>query len=120
MYLFIAIIFIAELIITITLITYIVKADKAVKKYNTAVMNSRGNFEKIIKDFNFCVTSFGEYYNGMIRSVKKKQRQFQINLLKNVAMYLSLFLLKGKYKRVAAFLQFAVLFHDYWQKVRSE
>lgn len=119
MFLFIATIFIAELIIATTIILLIVRADKAVVKYTDLVMKKNTDLEKILKDFSFCVKSFGEYYDCMINSIKRKHRQFQINVLKNVAMYLSLFLLKGKYKKAAAFLQFAILFHDYLQKVRS-
>ena len=120
MYLLIATIFIAEIIIAFTVISHIVKADKAVKQYNSAILDSREGFKKISEDVSFCVKSFGDYYDCIINSMKKKQLQFRINLIKNVCMYLSLFLLKGKYKRVASFLQFAVLFHEYWQKMHSD
>lgn len=120
MYLFIATIFIAEIIIAVTLINYIVKADKFVQKCSIQVMQTRPCFEKMLKDLGLCVSNFGEYYNYMVNLIKKKQRQFQITLIKNIAMYLSLFLLKGRYKRVAAFLQFAVLFYDYWVKIHTD
>ena len=120
MYLLIAIIFIAELIIALTLISYIIKADNAVKKCRASLTNCHCYFEKTIKDIRFCVESFGDYYDCIMNSVKKKRRQFQINMVKNTVMYLSLFLLKGKYKKIAAFLQFAVLFHDYVSKIHTE
>ena len=120
MYLFIATIFIAEIIIAATLINYIVKADKLVQKCSIQVMQTRPCFEKMLKDFGLCVSNLGEYYNCMISLIKKKRRQFQITLLKNIVMYLSLFLLKGRYKRAAAFLQFAVLFYDYWVKIHTD
>ena len=119
MYLFIAIIFTAELIIALTIISWIIKADKKIKTYNKKLMKIRPCFEKIINDVSFCITGFGEYYNCVINSLKKRQRQFYINMIKNTAMYLALFTLKGKYKKAAAFLQFAILFHDYLIKVRE-
>ncbi len=119
MYLFIATIFIAELIIATTLVLLILKADKAILKYNDILKDKRKEIEKALSDLKYCVTSFGDYYDCMINSLKKKRRQFKINLIKNVAMYLSLFMLKGKYKKAAALLQFAVLFHDFWLKAKT-
>ena len=119
MYLFIATIFIAELIIAITILLLINKADKMVRSFNNTVTGKRKEIEKALGDFKYCVTSFGEYYDCMINSLKKKRRQFKINLIKNIAMYLSLFMLKGKYKKAAALLQFAVLFHDFGLKTRT-
>ena len=119
MYLFIATIFIAELIIALTVTLLIIKADKEILKINNTVCEKRKDLEKALGDFKYCVTSFGDYYDCMINSLKKKHRQFKINLIKNIAMYLSLFLLKGKYKKAAALLQFSVLFHDFWLKTRT-
>lgn len=119
MYLFIAIIFTAELIIALTIISWIIKADKKIETYNKKLMKIRPCFEKIIKEVNFCINSFGEYYDCVINSLKKRQRQFHINLIKNIIMYLALFTLKGRYKKAAAFLQFAILFRDYLIKVRE-
>lgn len=120
MFLLISIVFIAELIIAAAVILLINKADKAVLKYTDEAMKKRVELEKILKELKYCVTGFGDFYNCLLNSVKRKRRQFQLNLLKNAAMYLSLFLLKGKYKKAAAFLQFAVLFHDYLLKVHSD
>ena len=119
MFLFTAIIFTAELIIAMTIISWITKADKAVLKYKKEFVNIRPCFEKILRETSFCIKSFGEYYNCVINALKRRQRQFHLNLLKNLAMYLALFTMKGKYKKAAAFLQFAILFHDYLVKVKT-
>ncbi len=120
MFLLIATVFIAELIIALTLVFFINKADRAIVKCNEVVIEKQKELDKTLKELKSCVTNFGVYYNCMLASVKKKRNQFRINMLKNILMYLSLFLLKGKYKKLAATVQFAVLFHDYLMKIRSE
>ena len=75
MYLFIAIIFIAELIIACTIINYIIKADKAVCRYNECIKVFNPLVQTCLQYARCLVTTFNSSFESFIDFVRKKQEQ---------------------------------------------
>lgn len=96
MYLFIAIIFIAELIIAGTIIKWIVKADKHACRYNACVEAFNPLAETCLQYIRCLVSSFNNSFEGFISFVKKKQEQIIFKTILIIAIYSLLFLFKIK------------------------
>lgn len=94
MYFFIAIIFIAELIVTAFIISLIVKADRAVLRLNGRVVKSR---EKIIKSFATLKNSVVYVEKGIdwvLGYVKRKREEYLLKVTKTIIIYALLFMLE--------------------------
>ena len=90
MYFFIAIIFIAELIVTAFIISLIVKADRAVLR----VVKSR---EKILKSFATLKNSVVYVEKGIdwvLGYVKRKREEYLLKVTKTIIIYALLFMLE--------------------------
>ena len=96
MYLFVAIIFIAELIIAVTVINYIVKADRAVIKYNECVKVLNPLVLTCMQYARCLVSSFNKSFEKFIVFIKKKQEQVVYKTIIVIAIYAFLFLFKMK------------------------
>ena len=96
MYLFIAIIFIAELIIAFTIINYIVKADKAVCRYNECVKVLNPLVLTCMQYTRCLVFTFNKSFMNFLVFVKKKQEQVIFKTIVIIAIYSFLFLFKIK------------------------
>ena len=92
MYLFIAIIFIAELIIAVTIINYIVKADRAVIKYNECVKVLNPLVLTCMQYARCLVSNFNKSFEKFIVFIKKKQEQVVYKTIIVIAIYAFLFL----------------------------
>ena len=73
MYLFIAIIFIAELIIACTLINFIVKADKKVCRYNACIEAFNPLAQTCLQYSRCLVSTFNRSFDSFFVFIKKKQ-----------------------------------------------
>lgn len=94
MYFFIAIIFIAELIVTAFIISLIVKADRAVLRLNGRVVKSR---EKILKSFATLKNSVVYVEKGIdwvLTYVERKREEYLMKLTKKLLTYALIFVLE--------------------------
>lgn len=96
MYLFIAIIFIAELIIAITIINYIVKADKLVCRYNSYVEAFNPLCETCLQYIRCVVTNVNQSFEKVFVFIRKKREQVFYKFIIMFALYLFLILFKIK------------------------
>ena len=117
MYLFIAIIFIAELIIALTLIVFTVKADRKVCALNKKVVECKPVIHNCLLSAKDIVKNLQKTFDNCICIVKRKRQQLTMKVIIAVVMYASLFFFKGKYKKAGTFFQLAVLIKDCWDSL---
>lgn len=96
MYLFIAIIFIAELIIAGTVINFIVKLDKKVQYYSCCVEAFNPLLETCLQYSRCLVANFKNSLESVIVFVKKKREQIVYKTVAVVGIYLILILFRIK------------------------
>ncbi len=96
MYLFIAIIFIAELIIACTIINLIVKADRKVRSYNACVEAFNPLAQTCLQYARCLVSTFNQSFETFFVFIKKKQEQIIFKTIVIIAIYSLLFLFKIK------------------------
>lgn len=114
MFLLIAIIFIAEMIIALTLINYIVKADKAVIKLKADVSYLIPQIKAGLDGLKEAVHIIKEKQLWFFEYLEKKRNQYIINAIKTILMYLLLFLLKGKSKKAVSICNGIILVKELW------
>ncbi len=114
MYLFIAIIFIAELIIASSLISNIVKADKYVCAIDKKVTQSHPKTEKALFCFRESVRCLKSCFEASTEFLKCKQRELKMRIIKTLIIYALLLVIKSKYKKLAKAAKFIVFAKDYW------
>lgn len=114
MYLFIAIIFIAELIIALTVITFIVKADKWVCEFNERVLSAKPLIEKTLGVLKSIVSNLQGAVKNTFEIVKRKKEQFILKMIVALVMFISIRTFKGKYRKAGAFLELVLVIKDYW------
>ena len=114
MYLFIAIIFIAELIIAGPLIIGILKADRMICSLNSKVSALKPDIKCALAQTRECVSCLQTSVNSLICFVKRKHQEVMRRVTKTILIYLILLIMKNKYKKLATFCQYAVLAKDYW------
>ena len=114
MFLLIAIIFIAEMIIALTLINYIVKADKVVIKLKLDVSSLTPQIQAGLACIKEGVHLLKEKQLWLFDYLEKKRNQYIMNAIKTVLMYLLLFLLKGKSKKAASICNGIILVKELW------
>lgn len=96
MYFFIAIIFIAELIIFVTVIQYIRKADKFVCQLNARVINSRENIKETFINIRADIHKVELSIKFLINYVKVKREEYILKILKQVLTYGLIILLEAQ------------------------
>lgn len=93
---FIAIVFIAELIIALNLIMLIVKADKKVREINDCVTVFNPLAETFMQYARCLVKSFNSSFTDVIEFFKKKKEQVIFKTVVMVAIYVFLIVFKLK------------------------
>lgn len=91
--------FIAESIIALALILKIHKCDKLVNSLNKSVLESQG---KIISGFELVravIKEFSTALNKAIETFRQKKQEYLFKIAKTSLIYVSIFMLKGKYKK---------------------
>ncbi len=117
MFLFIAIIFIAELIIAINLILLIIKADRAVVAFHKQAVAAKPQIKAVLEGVKAGIKEVNEKQEIVINYLRKKRNQWIINMTKNIILYLLLFLFKGKCKKAASICQGILLAKDVWDSI---
>lgn len=97
MYFFIAIIFIAELIVTANIIKLIWKADIAVLKLNDDVSKAKGSIKESLIKFRKNIHCIETSVNCLVNYVNKKREEYILKIIKNILMYLLIFIIETKF-----------------------
>ncbi|MCI1272985.1 MAG: hypothetical protein LKG27_00935 [Clostridiaceae bacterium] len=113
MYLLITIVFIAELIIALTLILSIVKADRYVTEMNTKIITGKNTAAVILVDIKKVVLNLRTGVNTLIDLIKRKKREYSLKVMQTVILYALMIFCKGKYKKAAIVFQLMVAINDY-------
>lgn len=119
MFLFIATIFIAELIIALTLIAYIVKADKAVKSLQKDVIALKPQIKAGLEGVREGIHTVKEKQDWFFDFVRKKRNQYLVNSVKMILVYTLLFIFRGRCKKAAAICQGILIAKDVWDSVSA-
>ena len=114
MYLFIAIILIAELIIAINIICLVRKLDKKVIVLNEQICSMRPDICKFLALFKDGVAKFVVGVHSMVEFGKKQRNKYLMKIAQNILVYLLIFLIRNKSKRYASAMQLAMTLRDYW------
>ncbi len=112
MYLFIAIIFIAELIIAVTVINLISKLDKKVNDLNCCVEAFNPLAELWLQYARCLTTSFRQNFDKFVTFVRHKRKQIFNKLLILIGIYIILFLFKAKSKKYSNAYHLAGVIQD--------
>lgn len=112
MYIFITIIFIAELIIALTVIGWIVKADKKVRYYNDCVDAFNPLAETVLQYARCKVSEFNKSFGCVFEFIKKKKEQVIFKTIFMVSIYLILILFKLKMKKASKIYKLIAVMRD--------
>ena len=114
MYLFIAIILIAELIIATNVICLINKVDKKVLALDEKLCLSRAEICSGLKAFKDGVEKFVVGVHSLVEFGKRQRQKYMITMVQNILIYLLLFTLRGKRKKYAPAIRMAIALKDCW------
>ncbi len=114
MYLFIAIILIAELIIATNIICLVNKIDKKVIAFDEQLYVIRPEICKKIAAFKDGVEKFVLGVHSLVDFARKQRQKYLITIVQNVLIYLLLFSLRGKKKKYASAIRMAMALRDCW------
>ncbi len=101
MYILIAIVFIAELIIALNLILWIVKADKKVRYYSACVDAFNPLVETAMQYVRCLVAKFNNSFCGVLQFFKKKKEQMIFKTLVMISLYIMLIVFKLRTNKVS-------------------
>lgn len=119
MYLFIAIIFIAELIIALHIISAVVKADKYVCRLNERVQECHPQIEQYIFCIKDCISCAKSCIEATISFLKCKQQEFTNRIIKTLLVYVLLLLIEKKFKKISPAVKYIVFAKDYWESISA-
>lgn len=112
MYIFIGIIFIAELIIAHFIISNLIKWDRKVQYYN-ACAESFNPLLKTCMQYGRCiVATFKNSFENVIAYVKKKHEQFVTKIVFAIAIYSVLVLFRVKTQKIKKIYKLAGVVKD--------
>lgn len=114
MYLFIAIILIAELIIATNIICLITRIDKKVLALDEQLCNSRPQICKSLTAFKDGVATFVLGVHNLVEFAKRQRQKYLITTVQNILIYLLFFMLRGKKKKYASAMRMAMALRDCW------
>lgn len=112
MYLFIAIIFIAELIIAVTVINFIVKINNRVNKLNSCVEVFNPLAEVCLQYVRCILTGFRTNFDKLIEYVACKKKQIFNKFLIVIAIYILLSIFRSKSKKYSHAYRIAGVIQD--------
>lgn len=113
MYLYIAIVFIAELIIFLKIISGIIALDKKITVLNNEVLVQTNTLKIGLEQFKKFASSLEKSVATIIERIKQKQREYRLKMIQSIVMYSGMLFLKGKYKKAAIIFQLIVEIIDY-------
>lgn len=112
MYIFIAIIFIAELIIALNLITWVLKADRKVRELNMCVDAFNPLVQTAMQYARCLVRGFNGAFEKVLVFVKKKKEQVVFKTVVMVAIYTMLIVFKIKTKKASKIYKLISVMRD--------
>ena len=105
MFLYIAIVFIAELIIAGTIVFHIIKLNKKVTELNNTVIKQMPIIKNTMKETASSVDKTAKTVAEGIGFIKRKQCEFPIKAFQHVITFLVFLLGHGRYKKAAAIIE---------------
>lgn len=117
MYVFIAIIFIAELIIAGAVIGWIVRTDKKVNIFVENIKSTMTDSVNLIKDFRSLLENIQGIMEKTVGFVSRKKREFKQKILNLILIYLVLVVFKVRFKKAASILQYLFIINDLWKAI---
>lgn len=117
MYVFIAIIFIAELIITFAIINFIIKTNKRVLSFGLEITQTMKDSVNLVKQSRKVLQGLQNIMGLTVNYVSKKKREFIRKIFHLIIIYLMLFVFKVRYKKAAAILQYLIILKDLWTSI---
>ena len=112
MYIFIGIIFIAELIIAHFIISSLIKWDKQVQYYNACVESFNPLLQTCMQYGRCIVATFKNSFENIISYIKKKHEQFINKIVFAIAIYSLLILFRVKTKKIKKIYKLAGVIKD--------
>lgn len=117
MYVFIAIIFIAELIITGWLIGLFLMIDKRLLAFGNVLIKNLSTTVVILKETTHLLNIAQDLIEKSTGYISRKKRAFIGKIINLVIVYLLLFVFKLKFKRAASMLQYFLIIKDLWTSI---
>lgn len=117
MYVFIATIFIAELIIAGAVVFLILNLDKKVIAITEQARITGKELLDTTKEVREILISTQNVINNAIKYIVKKKNEFRQKLINLALIYAILIVFKLKFKRAAEVLQYALLAKEVWNRV---
>lgn len=117
MYVFIAIIFIAELIVAGFVLYWIIRADKAVKNLDNQVAQYSPCVVASLKNVRIGVGLVQDSIEKVLVFINRKRHEFRQRIINLVLIYAILLVLRVKFKKAAAICQYAMLLKEFWDSV---
>jgi len=96
---FIFLVFIAEIIITITIISFLLKLDKSLIEYNNFVEEIKPNVKDIMQTIRKISVQFVELATISVKNIKLTVKNILISQLKNVLGGLTFYLVKKEVEK---------------------
>lgn len=117
MYVLIAIIFIAELIIAGFLINLILRADMKIKDIDKKIVSVSPEIIDGIRKMRKGALTLKTAIEKGITFINRKRYEFWQRVVNLVVIYIILFVLKIKFKKAASICQYAVILKDCWDSI---
>ncbi len=112
MYILISIVFIAELIIALNLILWILKADKKVRYYNSCVDAFNPLAQTALQYARCKVSEFNKSFGCVFEFVKKKKEQIIFKTVFMIAIYAILIVFKIKMNKASKIYKLISVMRD--------
>lgn len=117
MYVFIATIFIAELIITGFIISLVLKCDKKVNCAKADILNCGTDLVKTVIEVRNILKTTQNVIGNITGFFTKKKVELRRKMINLVLIYAILFVLKIRFKKAAAILQYGLILKDFWTSI---
>jgi len=117
MYVLIAIIFIAELIIAGFILYWIIRADKSVKELDKKVAKYTPELISGIQSARKGINIIQDAIKKTIELINRKRIEFWKKVINLIVIYIILFILKVRFKKAATFCQYVVFLKDCWDSI---
>lgn len=117
MYVFIAIIFIAELIIAGFILYWICRADAWALKMNRTVIRSGADLIAAVKIVRKSLSLVFSSIQKINLFVERKKAEFWRRIINLIIIYILLYILRIRFKKAATFCQCAVFLKDCWDSI---
>ena len=117
MYVFFAIIFIAELIIAGFIIYWLRKFDSWALITNEKVLNQGPMLIEAVQKFRISVLTVLLFLRNSKKNIEQKKKQLKRRIFNIIVVYLLFYILKVKFKKAATFYKYALFLKDGWDSI---